>query len=57
MAQIHYALDGAAVLSTPAGQPALAEQRQLHDEGFINLVRHWYDVATDQDFAEYRRAE
>jgi hypothetical protein len=54
---VEYTLDGAAVLSVPAGQEAVALMAQLRDEGFVNLVRHWYDVATDRDFAEYRRVE
>jgi len=56
-ATIEYTLDGAAVIAVPAGQEAVALVAQLRDEGFVNMVRHWYDVATDQDYAEYRRAD
>lgn len=54
---VEYTLDGAAIVSTPSGQDSVAAMAQLRDEGFVNMVRHWYDVATDRDFAEFRRAE
>lgn len=56
-ATVEYTLDGAAILSAPADHPTDDEVAQLHDEGFVNLVSHWYDVETDRDFSEFRRAD
>lgn len=54
---VEYTLDGAAILSLPAGEPVMEHAIQLYNEGYVNLVGHWHDVESDRDFAEYRRAE
>ena len=55
---LEYTLDGAAILAVPAGTIVPQDLLdQLRDEGFVKMVKHWYDAHSMRDYAEFHKGD